>query len=509
MKSLSLEFTADYIYLYEQDIRKKEIVAEKKYRIDMPPNAYYNRMLLNNDRSISDAIKNCVSEHRIRNRKVVLIVSGTDSMVETFSVLAGSKKQIDGMVEQELRKRHKLHADYLYDYIVMGEDPLKEGFIKIQVTLCAKAMIRNTYEIIRKAGLIPYRIVFMSRAMEELADSCGLTQAQESSILACIHGDEAHYLYVGHGLEPYYRHGKLQSEQKAEENLFVLSSINNRKEEADSDAVLQQKVQEDLMRLERFHQQRYPNKEIAHIYLYGSYGKISDAAKHLQTALGIPVEPLRAAQIQGVHYAFQEEEYAHNGVAAAMSLSAAKEAQYDFFGRLEETRIGDKDKMLFLPSMLAGAILIAVLSAALINKYQNTVLSGQADELAEFLSGEDLQRQFQEKDHMIETCSAYAAYNNRVAAAIDLLESMPRFESSILRVIDRLKPEGTVITGYSFKEGTVSLGCYAKDQYAPAEFARILEESGQYEEVGYTGFRKNTGPMGEINYSFTINIKLW
>ena len=509
MKLLSLEFTADYIYLYEQDTRKKVTLAEKKYRIDMPPNAYYNRMLLNNDRSISDAIKNCVSEHKIRNRKVVLIISGTDSMVETFSVLAGSKKQIDGMVEQELRKRHKLHTDYLYDYIVMGADPLKEGFIKIQVTLCAKAMIRNTYEIIRKAGLIPYRIVFMSRAMEELAASCGLTQVQESSILACIHGDEAHYLYVGHGLEPYYRHGKLQSEQKAEENLFVLSSINNRKEDADSDAGLQQKVQEDLMRLERFHQQRYPNKEIAHIYLYGSYEKIPDTAKHLQTALGIPVEPLEAAQISGVQYNFSEKEFSHNGVAAALSLLGAKEAQYDFFGRLEETRVGDKDKMLFLPSMIAAAILIVVLAAAVVCRYQNNVLSRQADELAEFLSGEDLQRRFQEKDSMIETCNTYAAYNNQVAAAIDLLESMPRFESDTLRVIDRMKPEGTVITGYSFKEGTVSLGCYAKDQYAPAEFAKILEESEQYEEVGYTGFRKNTGPMGEINYSFTINIKLW
>ena len=58
MRILSIEFTSNYIYLYEQNCKKSDITVEKKYKIEMPPGTYYNRMLINNDRRISDAIKN-------------------------------------------------------------------------------------------------------------------------------------------------------------------------------------------------------------------------------------------------------------------------------------------------------------------------------------------------------------------------------------------------------------------------------------------------------------------
>lgn len=510
MKILSIEFTANYIYLYEQKVGGRNVTVEKKYRLDMPPNAYYNRMLVNNDRSISDVIKNCVAENRITGRKVVLAIPNTDCMVEEFSVLDGKRKELDGMVEQELRKRHKLSADYLYDYVILGPDPVKDGFLKIQVTLCVKAMVRNAYDVIKKAGLTPYKIVFINHAMEELAQRYGLTDAPESSLIACINQDEAHFLYVGHKEEPYYRYSKLKSSQKAEENLFVLSSFDNRTEETDYDDVIRHKVTEDLTRLVRFHLQRYPNKELAGIYLYGSYERLPELAEYLGDTMNSPVELYELPQTGGnVRYAIKEEEYAYNGVAAALSLINGKGVQYDFFAKLEEARAGERDKLLLTPSIVAAALLILVLLVTLFNKYTTASVLRQTEELTARLSGEELQKQYIEKNSMIEECGAYTAYNNQVNAAIELLETMPRFESDVFRTVDEIRPDGIRITGYAFKEGQLSLGCFAADQYAPAEFAKILQESGAYREVGYSGFQKNTDPLGEETYSFTINIKLW
>lgn len=510
MKVLSIEFTSDYIYLYKQNITKKEVVVENKYRTNMPTNAYFNRMLINNDRSISDAIRNCITEHGINYKKTIVTIPNTDSMVEEFSVLSGKKKQMDGMVEQELRKRHKLNADYLYDYIILGEDPLKEGFVKVQVTLCVKAMIQNIYEVIKKAGLVPYKIVFTSHAMERVAQVSGLTKALNSSIIACVNADEAHFLYVGHGEEPYYRYSRLKVENKVEENLFVLSNINQMAEENNDEDVIFRKIQGDLSRLERFHTQRHPNQKLDHIYLYGSYEKIPKLAEELTDFLDIPTVPLRLQdKALTVKYAFSEDEYTCNAVAAAMSLMEENTYEYDFFGKFEETRNGGKDSSMFLPAMIAGVVLILVLGAAFITRMQGNTVKREVTELTAYLMNEELQKAYVEKDKMIEECGRYTRYNNQVATAIELLENMPRYESDIFREIDELKPEGVVITGYNYSSGTVSLGCYAEDQYTPAKFAKMLKESNEYLDVTYSGFNKSQGTLGEEVYLFNIVITLW
>lgn len=510
MKILSIEFTANHIYLYEQECGRKEVTVEKKYRIEMPTNTYVNRMLINNDRRISDAIKNCIMENKIKTKKVVLTAPSTDCMIENMSILDGSKKQIAGMVEQELRKRHKLNADYLYDYVVLGPDPLKEGFLSIQVTLCIKAMIQNAYDVIKKAGLVPYKIIFVNHAMEELAKQYRLIDAAESNVIACINQDEAHFLYVGHGQEPYYRYSKLKTEQRTEENFFVLSNINQKPEESDYESMLEKKVSEDLTRMMRFHSQRYPGVDIANVYLYGCYDKLDNLAEYLENALSIPTRTLAMErEVQGVRYKVQDEEHAYNGIAATASLMQSGEFQYDFFGRLEETRGDDTDQMMFLPSLIAAGILIIVLLAAFITRADVNKLAKETDKLNAWIGSEEVQQAYAEKNQMIETCNAYTRYNNSVAESIDLLETMPRFESDDIRVIEELTPEGCVITGYNFKEGIMNLGCYGDDQYAPAEFAQILQESGNYKEVTYSGFQKYIGVFGEETYSFTITIKMW
>lgn len=509
MKVLSIEFTSDYIYLYKMDIAKKEVVLEGKYRTNMPPNAYFNRMLINNDRGISDAIRNCISEHGIKYKKTVVTIPNTDSMVEEFSVLGGSKKQMDGMVEQELRKRHKLNADYLYDYIILGDDPLKPGFIRIQVTLCVKAMIQNIYEVIKKAGLIPHKIVFTNHAMKKVAEVSGLMRALKSSIIACINPDEAHFLYVGHGEEPYYRYSRLKVENKVEENLYVLSNINNVVEENNDEDVIFRKIQGDLSRLERFHTQRHPDERLEHIYLYGSYDKIPGLAEELTDFLNIQVLPFSLQdEIVELRYMFVEDEYTCNAVVAAMSLRAGS-GEYDFFGKYEETRNGGRDNSTYLPVMVGGVLLVLVLGATLITRMQGNAVRNDTAKLTAYLMDEEVQRAYAEKNQMIEECGRYTRYNSQVAAAIELLENMPRFESGIFREIDRIKPLDVVITGYSYSNGTVNLGCYAQGQYTPAEFAKALKESGNYADVIYNGFNKSQGILGEEYYTFNIAITLW
>lgn len=136
-------------------------------------------------------------------------------------------------------------------------------------------------------------------------------------------------------------------------------------------------------------------------------------------------------------------------------------------------------------------------------------MAAEAEELTEYLASEEVQKAYEEKNQKIELCNAYTQYNNQVEEAIELLETMPRFESGLLRGIHLQKPGGIVITSYIFQNGYLSLGCYADDQYTPAEFAKNLEESGKYQEVSYSGFSKNKGVYGEETYSFTLSVKVW
>ncbi len=508
MRILSIEFTLNYIYIYEMNCGKKNVTVERKYKLDMPPNAYYNRMLINNDRSISDVIRNCITEHHIKTKKVVLMASDTDCMIEKFSVLGGTPKQIDGMVEQELRKRHKLSADYLYDYVVTGEDPLQEGFVTVTAISCVKAMLQNTYDIIKKAGLSPYRLVFVSNVMEKAAQMCKLTQVSESSIIACINQDEAHFLYVGYGQEPYYRYSRIKTEQNMEENFFVLSNFNSQNGEMDYDALLRKRVTEDLTRLGRFHSQRHPDKEISQIYLYGSYDKISSLPQYLRELLNIRIDMLPwQSQVTNIQYEFEEEEHIFNGVAAAATLLGG--ADYDFFGKLEEAKEGERDQMLFAPTLVSLALMIMILFMTIWNHRAADEAEREVFRVLGELQDPLVQQTYEEKNRMIEACNAYAKYNSQVKVAIDLLETMPRFDSDVLRELEEMRLEDVFISGYTFKDGVLSLGCYAENQHAPAEFAEILEESKRYKEVKYNGFHKNVGILGEINYSFTITLKLW
>ncbi len=510
MKVLSIEFTSEYIYLYQQNVSKQDVVVEGKYRLNMPPNAYFNRMLINNDRSISDTIRNCITEHGIKCKKTIVTIPNTDSMVEEFSVLNSKRKQMDGMVEQELRKRHKLNADYIYDYVILGEDPLKEGFVKVQVTLCVKAMIQNLYDVIKKAGLIPYKVTFTNHVMEQIADACKLIKAKESTILSCINSDEAHFLYVGHNEEPYYRYSRLKSENKVEENMFILSSINAPAQDADSDDGILRKLQGDLTRLGRFHSQRHPDREIEHIYLYGSYDKIPKLAEGLEEFLNIPTTEFRLQDmVSEVKYTYSEDEYTANAVASTMSLLEGAGASYDFFGKLEELRQGGKDSGLFLPAAVALALVIFTLGATLICKNQTADIKAETVAVEAYLNDPTVQLDYQNKTKMIDDCAKYQKYNDQVASAIALLESMPRFESAVFRDIDGMKPYGVTITGYNYANGGISLGCQATSQYVPARFAQVLQESGKYKEVGYAGFNKGVDAKGGNQYSFDITLKMW
>lgn len=394
--------------------------------------------------------------------------------------------------------------------MVTGPDPAKEGFLNVQVTLCVKAMIQNAYDIVKKAGLIPYKIVFVNHAVEELAKMYRLTGAAESSLVACVNQDEAHFLYVGHGQEPYYRYSKIKTEQRAEENFFILSNINQQTEETDHKQVMESKVSEDLTRMMRFHSQRYPGKEIGGYYLYGGYGELESLADYLSDSLGIGVHLLQPeAELKDIHYAFEEEDYAYNGVVAASYFLKEKNSRYDFFARLEEHQKDGNGFLMFLPTVAAVLALLLILLFTFKNNSEAKKMEREAKELTEYLASEEIQQTYEEKNAKIELCNAYTKYNNQVEEAIELLETMPRFESGLLRGINLQKPGGTVITSYIFQNGYLNLGCYADDQYAPAEFAKILEESGKYKEVSYSGFSKNKGVYGEETYSFTLSVKVW
>ena len=508
MKLLSMEFTSEHIFLYVIQTRNRQIMVEKKVVLDMPDNAYYNGAIINNDRGVSDRIRECLLEKKIDVKKTICTVSSMDCMQEEFSVLNGNEKQIDGMVEQELIKRRKLGNDYIYEYKILGEDMLNPGFIKVQVYICPKVMIQNYYDVLKKAGLQPYRFEIVSRVMDDISKKAGFQDRADKSILACISKDEAHFMYVGCQETPYYRYARLKKENVIEENIYVLSNLTaaySREENQETVSA----VIENLTRLARFHAQRYRDKEMKAVYLYGSYEDIHALADGIEAGAGISVIPLDYRSVaDDIQYHKQDTGYSYNALAAAVKVLEDKKEKRNFFEKYEESLKSKTDIRMFLPSIVGLVLTVLILMGAAAVGYQNILTKKQIEETKIKISSPDILERYAKNQKLLEQINQYHVYNETCEQYIAALEDMPRLGREHFEKVDVLKPINVEIMGYGYDNGKLSISCTASDQHAPADYAEILTNAGFY-KVDYSGFSKSTRVDGSIQYNFYVYVYLW
>lgn len=510
MKVLSIEFNSEHIHLYVLDVQKTQAKIERAISLDMPANAYSSGMLINNDRSVSDLISAAVKEAKIKEKKTILAISGLDCMTEEFSVPDGKPKEIDGMVEQELAKRRKLNANYIYDYIILGKDPLKAEFISVRVVLCPKALINNYYDVVSKSGLIPYRIDLISHSMELLAKKSGLANSADISIMACINKDEVHFIYCGRNEEPYYRRASIKTEEGFEESMFVLSANSKFNLGFDDEENQIETIIENITKLSRFHSQRHPDLNISNIYVYGDYDNLPVLCDRIENAVGIPSKIFNVVNaIPDLGSKMNEPLTGSvNVIGNALALLDPLDVNFEFFEKIEEAKQEKGNSLFWLPAVVSVCLAALVVMGFSFVKIQNTRMEKRIEAAEEFSLNPDVMEAYYKTNFYLDNIDDANDYNVRGENYIDALKKGYKFKTDILKTIDKNTIPGVTVYSVSCTDDTISLGCYGDTQYSPSEFAKVLSGLSEFSDVTYTGFNTTGNYEGNKVYAFNITMNI-
>lgn len=510
MKLLAIEFTNEFIHVFQMDSQKGGAKIIKALHLEMPQNAYNNGMLINNDRAISDLLQVTLKEEKIKEKQVIVTVSSVDYLVENLSLPKEKEKVLKGMIEQELIKRRKLNANYIYDYSIIGDDPLKEGYVNVRAVLCPKALVNNYYDVIKKAGLNPYKLDLASHSMEFLAEKSNLKNSQEISILACINTNEVHFIYCGRNEEPYYRHAFLKKEEGLEESMFVLSANSQFNIGLDDGENTIEDIIENITRLTRFHSQRHPDLSINAIYLYGDYPELSTLCDRVQNAVGVPARNYNVVTaITNLAYRSSEPiQGCVNVIGTALAATDPNSKNYEFFEKLIESKQDKNANIFWMPTMIAIVLAAAVVVGYSAVNTKNKALEKENAEIEDFVYDPYLMDSYYMTQEYLEQIDSRHEYNSKGAKYIEVLDNKYRFESRILKLIDDNVIDGVKITGISFSDNKIRLSCTGQSKYSPADFSEKLDSLDEFSSVGYTGFTATPIDDDTTIYSFSVEVTL-
>ncbi|MCQ2521112.1 MAG: pilus assembly protein PilM [Lachnospiraceae bacterium] len=509
MRFLSMDFSSDLMQVYQLETKGRETKVLQAITVNMPQNSYVAGMLVNNDLRVSDLIVATLKEAKIKDKKVVVAVTPTDCMTEQLSLPKAKEKVLDGMVQQELQKRRKLNANYIYDYIVLGEDPLKEGFVKVRAVLCPKALIANYHDVLKKAGLEPLGIDIYSHCMELLADRCGLLRSQDISILACINNDEVNFLYCGKNEEPYYRHELIEQGDALEESMFVLSAATKIDLGFDKDENVINKTIENITRLSRFHSQRHPDLPIKSITVYGNYKDVQTLCDRISLGTGIQAIPFNpTSSISGftsVRAGRLQKDITSIGLALNMEN---KVGQYHFFDEFLKIKEGKHHNLKMLPIVIILFIAFLLIVAFQFQKKKNADLSAEIEELEMTINDPNLLYAYYSVEKETIVADQARRYADRGEAYIQKLTGESRFESDYIRAIDDALPAGITINSYTLNNNVITISCSAEDKYLPAHYTEVLSALPAFSNVAYGGFSAGTGIDGQDVYNFALALTI-
>lgn len=506
MKILAMEFTSEFIHIFQIETKPGLTRIIRALHLDMPQNCFNNGMLINNDRSISDLISSTLKEEKIKEKKVVVAVSSVDCMTEEFSIPNAKQKHLEGMIEQELQKRRKLNNSYIYDYIVLGNDPLKEGFLSIRAVLCPKALVNNYHDVLKKSGLVPMALDLTSHAMQFIAEKGFLTKANEISILTCINKDEIHFIYCGRNEEPYYRHAFIKQDNGIEESMFILSANNKFNFGTDSNDALIDTVIENLTKLTRFHSSRHPDLEIKSIYIYGDYADIGLLCDRVTNSIGVPAKAYNvASSISSIQYYGTEAiKGSVNVIGTVLALYDSKNLNFEFFERLNESKKEKGSDLFWIPTIIAVFLALLVIVSYFFVNSANKKSELEIEQLDKYIYDESNMETYYLYQGDLESIDSMYEYNERTETLKDAVINLYKFDSNIIKKINDNIIEGVKINSLNYSEGEVLISCIGKSQTSAADFTRVLSSLPEFSEVSYSGFVSSVDTAGEVTYTFNI-----
>jgi len=312
--ALGLDIGSSSVKLVQlKDAGKRGYTLEAFGVVPLPPEAIVDGALMNSS-AIVEAIKQLVSQFKLKNKDVAIGVSGHSVIIKKISMPRMTQEELEESIQWEAEQYIPFDVkDVNIDVQILTPPDADTGTGQMDVLLVAakKDMINDYTSVVSEAGLNPICVDVDAFAVQNSFEINYEVPKTETVVLVNAGASVVNINVIANGVTTFTRDVTMGGNQFTEE---IQKQLNVSYDEAeklkvggdaaqDSDSVVPQEVERviqgvadqmagEIQRSLDFYTATAADSHIARLYLSGGTAKIPALFKVIEQRVGVPVEIL-------------------------------------------------------------------------------------------------------------------------------------------------------------------------------------------------------------------------
>ena len=408
-------------------------------------------------------------------------------------VLPRPKKLSNAYVmETMIQSSMNIAADYNISYIITGEDKDENNndMIRVMATAVPQRLPDGYVRLFSHLGLNLRSLYVSSSCIARLVENNQKLMTLMPLMMVQVERD---FICIN-----LYDDGRLLLSRRV--------SIYLEEERRDSDAVVQL-VYDNVFRTVQFINSRQDGTQLKEITFYGfipDFILLNNAMSSFNT-------PTHILSAPGNVVSFCEFDFAE--YANAISAFFRIKHDYDRVDLLKTAAIKEKKKE-NEGTGVAGLVLCLLFSSAIVGgayyylNYLNRTIEAQIDSVRADINDPALQQRVSALNAKVAKLSEITRYTSNIEIAKYLFDFQPVLITEVLDKLAEVMPVGMYIQGsVSYSGYNISASFVCDDDSKPAEYVRLLNEQGYFENISYSGY-SGSGSGDSTTYSFSLTMLL-
>src|SRR5919202_133149 len=317
--ALGLDIGSSSVKLVQLKEAKRGYILDAFGVAPLPPEAIVDGALMNST-AIVDAIRQLVSQYKLKNREVAIGVSGHSVIIKKISMPRMTQDELEESIQWEAEQYIPFDVkDVNIDTQILNPDASDAtGQMDVLLVAAKKDMINDYTTVVSEAGLSSGVVDVDAFAVQNMFDMNYEAPTSDTVVLINAGASVININIVAHGITTFTRDVTIGGNQFTEE---IQKQLNVSYEEAealkigggrqDSDAVIPQEVERvmggvaeqvagEIQRSLDFYAGTAADAHFSKVYLSGGTAKIPALFKTIETRVGVPVEiinPFKSIEI--------------------------------------------------------------------------------------------------------------------------------------------------------------------------------------------------------------------
>jgi type IV pilus assembly protein PilM len=310
--ALGLDIGSSSVKLVQLKDAKRGYILEAFGVVPLPPEAIVDGALMNST-AIVEAIRQLVSQYKLKNKEVAIGVSGHSVIIKKISMPRMTQEELEESIQWEAEQYIPFDVkDVNIDVQILTPPDVDTGTGQMDVLLVAakKDMINDYTSVVAEAGLLPVVVDVDAFAVQNSFEVNYDLPRNETIVLVNAGASVVNINVLANGLTTFTRDVTMGNQFTEE----IQKQLNVSYDEADklnvggdaaqdSDSVVPQEVERviqgvadqmagEIQRSLDFYTATAADSHIARLYLSGGTAKIPALFKVIEQRVGVPVEIL-------------------------------------------------------------------------------------------------------------------------------------------------------------------------------------------------------------------------